>query len=150
MHKNLLIAKPAAEPPWSITTEIRILLISLWRHRKSVRSYARPPLQTKGILYALKLMLLTGEFCLVPSPHYSARSMRFGSRGLPGVCLGYVTEMNRCRTGTKQGWNTRRCGSVYRGWHCITSGWSCYMIVCKGFVSRILESFIVKAWLRCM
>ena len=150
MHKNLLIAKRAAEPPWSITTEIGILLISLWRHRKSVRSYARPPLQTKGILYALKPILLTGEFCLVPSPHYSARSMRFGSRGLPAVCLGYVTEMNRCRTGTKQGWNTRRCGSVYRGWHCITSGWSCYMIVCKGFVSRILESFIVKAWLRCM
>ena len=35
--------------------------------------------------------------CLVPRPHYSARPIRFGSRGpceVPPIRLGYVTEVN--------------------------------------------------------
>ena len=38
---------------------------------------------------------MSDRSCLVPRPHYSARSMRFGSRDpSPCVRLEYVTEMH--------------------------------------------------------
>ena len=62
--------------------------------------------------------------CLFPRPHYSARPIRFGSRGLseevsfPQVRLGYVTEVNwpkglgKRRTGTREGTDHRKLSSI--------------------------------------
>ena len=45
--------------------------------------------------FAGRSSLLLSVFTrLVPTPHYPARPVRFGSCGLNGACLGYVTDMH--------------------------------------------------------
>ena len=59
------------------------------------------PLKSIPILRPGLYEIMSSFLCLVPGPHYYARPMRFGSRGLrkflrrlPAVRLGYVTEMH--------------------------------------------------------
>ena len=84
--------------------------------------------------------------------------MRSGSHcpseflSIPAFRLGYVPEMNwqegLLHRGLGKGLTTRRCGSVYLVVFVLRVG---KVVLCvKGFVSRELELFFVKGWLRCM